>query len=417
MVNKTVLPDGTRIITEALPHSKVVSVGVWIDVGSRDEHDLNCGSAHFVEHMLFKGTAKRSAQDIAKEFDVLGGTANAFTTRENTCVHATVTDTKLPVLVELLVDLLTDSLFAAEEVERERHVILQEINMVEDTPDDHIHDLFAALLWSGHPLGRTILGSHEIVAAMDSGRLRDYIRKYYTTDRIVIAAAGHLDHEEFVSLWQGAFTKFNRTPDPGLLRKPPPFMPATRRIYVKPLEQAHILLGTYGLAMTDADRYKFMLLNVLLGGNMSSRLFQEIREKRGLAYSIYSYISSFYDSGCLAIYLGVDRESVGESLDLIEAEVDRMMRVPISATELVNAKDYVKSNLYLAMENMEAVMTRIARNEIYFGRYIPLDDMLAAIDAITEADILALSARIFGRQKLTLAGLGPLEKAGIDPEK
>ena len=183
MFNKTILPNGIRIITEALPHSKVVAVGVWIDVGSRDEHDLNSGSAHFVEHMLFKGTGKRSAREIARELDVLGGSANAFTSRENTCLHATVMVSKLPILVELFTDLLADSLFAEEEIERERQVILQEINMVEDMPDDHIHDLFAALLWGQHPLGKTILGSQEIVAAMDSRKLREYVQKYYTTDK------------------------------------------------------------------------------------------------------------------------------------------------------------------------------------------------------------------------------------------
>ena len=189
MFNKTVLPNNIRIITESLQHSKVVSVGVWINVGSRDEHDLNSGSAHFVEHMLFKGTTNRSAQDIAREFDVLGGSSNAFTTRENTCLHATVLDSKLPELVELFTDILDNSLFADEEIERERQVILQEINMVEDMPDDHIHDLFAGLLWGIHPLGKTILGSHEIVSAMDSKKLRDYVQKYYTTGRTVIAAA------------------------------------------------------------------------------------------------------------------------------------------------------------------------------------------------------------------------------------
>ena len=225
MFNRTVLPNGIRILSEALPHSKVVSVGVWIDVGSRDEHDLNSGSAHFVEHMLFKGTGKRSAQEIAREFDVLGGSANAFTTRENTCLHATVMDSNLPVLVELFTDLLANSLFADDEIERERQVILQEIHMVEDMPDDHIHDLFAALLWGKHPLGKTILGSHEIVAAMDSRKLREYVQKYYTTDKIVVAAAGNLVHDDFVSLWQNTFAKFSPKSNPALARKEPLQLP------------------------------------------------------------------------------------------------------------------------------------------------------------------------------------------------
>lgn len=413
MFNKTVLPNGIRIITEALPHSKVVSVGVWIDVGSRDEHDLNSGSAHFVEHMLFKGTGKRSAQEIAREFDVLGGSANAFTSRENTCLHATVMDSNLPILVELFTDLLSDSLFADEEIERERQVILQEIHMVEDMPDDHIHDLFAALLWGMHPLGKTILGSHEIVAAMDSRKLREYVQKYYTTDNIVVAAAGNVEHDAFVALWQKAFDKFGQTADPALARNEPLLLPSSRRIYAKPLEQVHILLGAYGLSIIDADRFAYLLLNVLLGGNMSSRLFQEIREKRGLAYSIYSYTAAYSDSGYLAIYLGVDRESVSESLALIEKEISIFQNTPVSEKELANAKDFVKSGLFLSMENMEAIMTRIARNEMYFDKYIPLAEVIDSIDRVTGEDILRLSSKVLGRQELTIAGLGPFEKAGI----
>jgi predicted Zn-dependent peptidase len=383
MFNKTVLTNGIRIITEALPHSKVVSVGVWIDVGSRDEHDLNSGSAHFVEHMLFKGTGRRSAQEIAREFDVLGGSANAFTSRENTCLHATVMDSNLPILVELFTDLLSDSLFADEEIERERQVILQEIHMVEDMPDDHIHDLFAALLWGMHPLGKTILGT------------------------------GNVEHDAFVALWQKAFDKFGQTADPALARNEPLLLPSSRRIYAKPLEQVHILLGAYGLSIIDADRFAYLLLNVLLGGNMSSRLFQEIREKRGLAYSIYSYTAAYSDSGYLAIYLGVDRESVSESLALIDKEISIFQNTPVSEKELANAKDFVKSGLFLSMENMEAIMTRIARNEMYFDKYIPLAEVIDSIDRVTGEDILRLSSKVLGRQELTITGLGPFEKAGI----
>jgi len=414
MFNKTTLSNGIRIVTESLQHSKVVSVGVWIDVGSRDEHDLNSGSAHFVEHMLFKGTTNHSAQDIAKEFDVLGGSANAFTTRENTCLHATVLDTNLPTLVELFTDLLANSLFSDEEIERERQVILQEIHMVEDMPDDHIHDLFAGLLWGIHPLGKTILGSHEIVAAMDSRKLREYVQRYYTTDKIVIAAAGKVDHGDFVSLWHKAFDKFGQTNDPALKRNEPALLPSNREIYAKPLEQAHILLGTYGLSVIDPDRFAYLLLNVLLGGNMSSRLFQEIREKRGLAYSIYSYIASYSNCGYLAIYMGVDRESVNESLTLIAREINKLQDTPVSKSELANAKDFIKSGLFLSMENMEAIMTRIARNELYYSKYISLEEVVDSIDRVTGKDILRLGSKIFGRQKLTVAGLGPLEKVEID---
>jgi predicted Zn-dependent peptidase len=409
MFNKTFLSNGIRIITEAVPHSKVVSVGVWIDVGSRDEHDLNSGSAHFVEHMLFKGTGKRSAQEIAREFDVLGGSANAFTSRENTCLHATVMDSNLPIVVELFTDLLAGSLFADEEIERECQVILQEIHMVEDMPDDHIHDLFAALLWGKHPLGKSILGSHEIVAAMDSRKLREYVQRCYTTDKIVVAAAGNVAHDDFVCLWQKAFNTFVQTGDSALVRKGPSQLPARHKIYAKPLEQVHILLGTYGLPIIDEDRFGYLLLNILLGGNMSSRLFQEIREKRGLAYSIYSYIASYSDSGYLAIYLGVDRESVDESVALIAQEISMLQNTSVSERELANARDFIKSGLFLSMENMEAIMNRIVRNELYFGKYISLEEVVDSIDRVTGKDIMRLSSKIFGRQELTTVGLGPLE--------
>lgn len=408
MYNKTVLDNGIRVITEKLPHSRVASVGVWIDVGSRDEHDLNSGSAHFVEHMLFKGTAKRTARQIARELDVLGGAANAFTSRENTCLHATVLDSNLPKVVDLFADLLSNSLFADDEIERERQVILQEINMVEDVPDDHIHDLFAALLWGKHPLGRTILGVQKIVAAMDSRKLQDYVSRYYVADRIVIAAAGNVDHDDFVSLWQDAFATFGNKKNDIQKRSKPAVLAAHRKIYSKPLEQVHMLLGTYGLCMVDEARFAYLLLNVLLGGNMSSRLFQEVREKRGLAYSIYSYMASYSDCGYLAIYLGVDRDSVDESIKVIDHEINKLQDMLVSEMELSNAKDFVKSGLFLSMENMEVIMTRIARNEMYFGKYIPLEEVVESIDLVERQDIKKLAGDIFAGHELTVVGLGSL---------
>jgi predicted Zn-dependent peptidase len=288
------------------------------------------------------------------------------------------------------------------------------MHMVEDMPDDHIHDLFAERLWGNHPLGKTILGSHEIVAAMDSRKLREYVQKYYTTDKIVISAAGKVDHDDFVSLWEKAFEKLGQTSDPVLKRIEPALLPSNRKIYAKPLEQVHILLGAYGLSVIDEDRFAYLLLNILLGGNMSSRLFQEIREKRGLAYSIYSYIASYSDSGYQAIYLGVDRQSVNESLALITREIAKLQNTPVTGSELANAKDFVKSGLYLSMENMEAIMTRIARNELYFGKYLTLEEVVASIDRVTDEDIIRLASRVFGRQELTLTGLGPLEQKEID---
>jgi predicted Zn-dependent peptidase len=253
-----------------------------------------------------------------------------------------------------------------------------------------------------------------MVAAMDSRKRREHVQKHYTADKIVVAAAGNVAHDDFVLLWQKAFDRFGQTGDSALARKEPFKLSACRKVYDKPLEQVHILLGAYGLPITAEDRFGYLLLNVLLGGNMSSRLFQEIREKRGLAYSIYSYIASYSDSGYLAIYLGVDRESVNESMALIAQEIKLLQNTSVTEKELANTKDFVKSGLFLSMENMEAIMTRIVRDELYFGKYIPLDEVVDSIDRVTGEDIMRLSSKIFGRQELTAAVLGTFEKAGID---
>lgn len=413
MYQKSVLDNSVRVVTERIPHSRTVAVGIWADVGSRDEHDLNNGCAHFVEHMLFKGTNTRSARDIAMELDVLGGMSNAFTSRETTCLYSTVLDNHLERIVELFADLFQHSVFAQEEVERERQVILQEINMVEDTPDDQIHDHFSSLLWGRHPLGNTILGSREVVAAMDSQKLLDYASRYYVPEKILIAAAGNIEHDQFSALCGKRFSGLKGKAGNNGSRAEPSMRPVARKLFTKPLEQVHMILGTYGLPVTSKDRYKLILLNILLGGNMSSRLFQEIREKRGLAYSIYSYIDSYVDSGYLGIYMGVDQESVNEALPLIGREVRRLKEDRVSEVEMANARDFAKSSLFLAAENMEARMTRLARNELCFDRYISFDEVAAAIDKITSKDLIDLADQIFSRE-LSSAVLGPLEPKDID---
>ncbi len=415
MYRKTVLDNGLRVISERLPHSRLASLGIWVDVGSRDEHDLNNGTAHFVEHMLFKGTGRRSSEQIARELDVLGGTANAFTSRDTTCYYATVLDRHLPTLIDLLADILVNSCFARQEVARERQVILQEISMVEDMPEDQVHDLFTALLWGRHPLANTVLGAREVVAAMDSKKLVDYFGKSYTPDRIIIAAAGNLDHDELVACWSRAAG--SRLPEPGAgggqQRQQPTLLEHRQTVYNKPLEQVHLLLGTHGLSARDRDRYGFLLLNVILGGNMSSRLFQELREKHGLAYSIYSYVTSYLDCGSIGIYLGVDQGAVNESLSRAIAEINRLKQETVADPELTNAKEYVKAGLYLAAENMEAIMMRIARNELAHDRYVPFAEVAAAIDRVTAADIGQLAKRIFA-SGMTMTALGPLESTDVD---
>ncbi|MDH5298862.1 MAG: insulinase family protein [Desulfobulbaceae bacterium] len=413
MYQKTVLDNGVRIVTEQVPHCRTAAVGIWVDVGSRDEHDLNNGCAHFVEHMFFKGTARRSARQIAKELDGLGGTANAYTTRESTCFYATVLDSQLPRLVELFSDLFLHSVFAEEEVERERQVILQEFSMVEDTPDEQIHDLFIGSLWGDHPLGYPVLGSKAVVAAMDSAKLRQHVRHCYTPERILIAAAGNVHHQSFVDLWQESFAGAEPLA-PGLaVRQPPVEQPPARLVHSKPLEQLHLSLGTYGLSVASPDRYALYLLNVLLGGNMSSRLFQEIRENRGLAYSIASDVSAYADSGYLAISMGVEPKTANQVLGLVGREIRRLTEEVAAADEVANAKEYVRGGLFLSADNMESRMTRLARNEFCYGRFVPLDEVADCFARISAEEIRALARIIFARP-LSATALGPIRANKIN---
>ena len=412
MYRKTTLDNGVRVVTEQVD-SRVVSVGIWVEVGSRDEHDLNSGSAHFVEHMFFKGTARRSAEQLARELDVLGGMANAFTASETTCFYATVLDDQLPQLVELLADVFLNSAFAADEVEREREVILQEISMVEDTPDDQIHELFNRQLWGRHPLGNTVLGPREVVGALSAQHLVGYVKRFYRPERVLIVASGNVEHDAFCALWQkdlGGFASSKAAPPQ---RSIPELLAPQRVVYPKALEQVHMVLGTYGLPVGAAERYELFLLNILLGGNMSSRLFQEIREKRGLAYSVYSYLNPHSDCGVLAVYLGVDPAATEEALGLVRREIERFARQPVGDKELAEAKQYAKAGVYLGAESMETRMTRLARNEIAFGRDVPMEEVVSGIAAVTPAQIRRLATALFARP-LAAAALGPLDEDAID---
>ncbi len=406
MFTKTTLDNGVRIISERVAGVRTVALGVWIEAGSRDEHDLNSGVSHCLEHMLFKGTHRRTAADIAREFDMLGGTGNAFTSREHTCCHATVRDADLPQLVDLLADLVCHSTFDAREFAHEQGVILQEIAMAEDDPADLVHDLFAGLLWAGHPLGRPVLGNRETVAAMDRHRLLDHRRRCYRPDRLLISAAGNVDHRQLVELCRPRFECLEAGPESPPVRTPPTAVDPARRIYSRELEQVHVVLGVRTGGAADPDRFTLLLLNIILGGNMSSRLFQRIREERGLAYSVYSYLDTFEDCGQLAVYLGVDPATLGESLELIGAEIADLARRPVSEAELDRALRYAMADLYLAAENMEARMGRNARNEFTFGRFIPHDEVAAHLARVRPADIQRLAAAVFA---------GPVSGAVLGP--
>ncbi len=408
MFAKTVLDNGVRIISERVGGVRTVAVGIWIEAGSRDEHDLNAGVSHCIEHMFFKGTGRRDATAIAREFDILGGNGNAFTSREHTCCHATVRDADLPQLVDLLADLVCCSTFAEEEFIHERGVILQEIAMAEDDPADLVHDLFAGLLFAGHPLGRPVLGGRETVAVMDRHRLLDHRGRFHRPERIVISAAGNVAHEELVALCRPYFEGFapQAAGRPPARTTPPPASHPARRIYRRDLEQVHVVLGVRTGGLADPDRFALVLLNVVLGGNMSSRLFQQIREERGLAYSVYSYLDTFADCGQLAVYLGVDAATLGESLAIVGQQFASLCERPVAEAELERALRYALADLYLSAENMEARMGRNARNEFTFGRFIPYDEVAAQFGRVRAADIQRLARAILG---------GPVAGAVLGP--
>ncbi len=361
---------------------------------------------------IFKGTRKRSAYQIAKEFDAIGGQTNAFTAMENTCYHARVLETHLNTMVDILTDIFLNSVFDAREVERERPVILQEIGMVEDSPEEFIHILSGRNFWGDNPLGRSILGSPENIVRFDAEAVRGFFQRCYQPERIVVAAAGHVDHQALVDLISPAFESIK--PGNGFPERVTPDTRPLVDVCHRQLEQAHICLSSPGIATTDPRRYAFSLMNTIFGGNMSSRLFQEIREKRGLAYSVYSYISSFEDTGMFGAYAGVEPAKAQAVAALIIEGLRRFENETVHPSELRDAKEYTKGSMLLAAENTDNQMVRLAQGEINFGRHIPLADVVERIEAVRAEDILNLAADLFRNDPFVLTVLGPLsDKKGF----
>jgi predicted Zn-dependent peptidase len=401
---KTVLPNGIRLVTEQIPHVRSVAVGVWVDTGSRHEPVDRTGISHFIEHLVFKGTETRSAEDIARAVDSVGGQMDAFTTKEHTCFYVTVLDEHLPLAADLLSDILLRPRFEPGDIEREKTVVLQEFGMVDDTPDDVIHDLFAERAWPDHPLGRPILGDRKVVQALDRSAVLGYFRAQYCPARITVAAAGHARHEQLVDLLGTRFQDF-RQPCPDRAELPPAFT-ASVDLVERPLEQVHFVLGGPGLAQAAPERYGLFLLNAILGGSMSSRLFQEIREREGLVYSIHSGNAAFRDSGLFYVYAGTEPAHFARVVELTRRELRKLRSEGVTADELGRAKDHLKGSLMLSLESTGSRMTRIAKQELYFGRAFTFDEILADIDRVTAADIDGLLERLLGRP-LSLVALGP----------
>ncbi|MBL1288999.1 insulinase family protein [Streptomyces sp. For3] len=418
-VRRTVLPGGLRVVTETLPSVRSATFGIWANVGSRDETPTLNGATHYLEHLLFKGTAKRSALDISSAIDAVGGEMNAFTAKEYTCYYARVLDTDLPLAIDVVCDMLTGSLIAPEDVDAERGVILEEIAMTEDDPGDCVHDLFAHTMLGDTPLGRPVLGTVDTINALNRGQIARFYKKHYDPTHLVVAAAGNVDHATVVRQVRKAFERagaLGRTDAvPTAPREGSRTLRPTGRVELlnRKTEQAHVVLGMPGLARTDERRWALGVLNTALGGGMSSRLFQEVREKRGLAYSVYSYTSGFADCGLFGVYAGCRPSQVHDVLKICRDELDRAATDGLGDEEISRAVGQLAGSTVLGLEDTGALMNRIGKSELCWGEQMSVDDMLAKIAAVTPDEVRAVAADVLG-QRPSLSVIGPLKDKQAD---
>jgi predicted Zn-dependent peptidase len=388
-----------------------VSIGVWVKVGSRHEPEEIGGVSHFIEHLFFKGTEKRTAKDIAIEMDSIGGEMNAFTSQETTTYYAKVVDEHLPVAIDILSDILLHSKFDPLEMEKERKVILEEIKGVEDTPDDYIHELFTNTVWAGNSLGRPILGTRDTIKALKHKDIVAYIDNYYSPREIVISVAGNFEHARLIELLNASFGKLAR----GSLDKKEVTPVFTQAIAVKKkqLEQVQICVGCKGMQYTHEDRFVISALNTVMGNSMSSRLFQEIREQNALAYSIYSYVTSYRDTGLLTVYAGADPSNALEVVRLVIKEFRKIKDEGITPAEESRVRNQIKGSLVLSLESSTSHMSRLARQEIYFGKYLSMDDIIKGVEKVTAEQVQRLAGQLFTRENISLTILGPLSKTDV----
>ena len=405
MIKRCIFDNGLRLLTESMPDVRSVSLGVWLRRGSRHEGEADAGIAHFTEHMLFKGTASRTAEEVAQQVDSMGGQLDAFTAKEFASYYVKVLDEHLPRAVDLLADLLRRPAFRPDDVEREKKVVLEEIKMVEDMPDDLVHELFTRSFWPDHPLGRSILGSPASVGGITGAALRAYFGRAYVAGNLVVAAAGNVEHAAVRDLIGRAFGDLPAAKEPA--DETSPTARAGVVVRSKEIEQSHVCLGTQAHAQGHDDRYAGYVLNTVLGGSISSRLFQNVREKRGLAYAVSSGLESYRDAGMLTVYAGCDAASTPEVVDLVVAELRDLRDRPIAAGELQRAKDHLKGNLVLGLESTTNRMSQLARSEIYFGRQIDLDESLDRLDGVAAADVQRVAADLFSNGNLAATVVGP----------
>ncbi|MGW0122717.1 M16 family metallopeptidase [Streptomyces sp. NPDC003327] len=418
-VRRTTLPGGLRIVTETLPSVRSATFGIWAHVGSRDETPTLNGATHYLEHLLFKGTARRSALDISAALDAVGGEMNAFTAKEYTCYYARVLDTDLPLAIDVVCDMLTGSLVLEEDVDAERGVILEEIAMTEDDPGDVVHDLFAQTMFGDTPLGRPVLGTVDTINALTRGQIARFYKKHYDPTHLVVAAAGNIDHATVVRQVRRAFEKAGALTRADAV----PVAPRDGRRAIRTAgrvellgrktEQAHIVLGMPGLARTDERRWALGVLNTALGGGMSSRLFQEVREKRGLAYSVYSYTSGFADCGLFGVYAGCRTGQIDDVLKICRDELDKVASDGLTDEEIRRAVGQLSGSTVLGLEDTGALMNRIGKSELCWGSQMSVDDMLGRIAAVTPDDVRAVARDVL-EQRPSLAVIGPLKDKQAD---
>ena len=417
-IRKTTLPNGMLVLTEAMPHMRSVAMGVWVNSGSRDEAAPENGLSHFVEHMVFKGTHSRTAKEIARETDAIGGNLDAFTGKETVCFNIKVLDSNVPAALDILSDLVLHPIFAPDDITREQSVVLEEIKMDEDNPDYLVHEIHNANFWKNDPLARSILGTPKTVSSFDQPAVRGFHRSHFTPQNLIFSAAGNLQHEEMIALVTKHFAALAPASEDRLVRFPRPV--PTPHITLKSkrsLEQVQICLGVPAPPVDSPDRYSLYVLNTILGGGMSSRLFQTVREEAGLAYSIYSELSPYRDTGALSIYAGTSADKTLKMIRLVMQEFHRLKTEPVSADELERVKEQSKGNIILGLESSSSRMSNLARQQMYYGRFTTADEIVADLDRVTPDDVHRVANELLQTDRISLTLLGNLGQLKIDRDQ
>jgi predicted Zn-dependent peptidase len=405
---KTSLDSGIRVVSEAIPYVRSVSVGIWANAGSRDEDKNQNGISHFVEHMVFKGTKNRSVREIAESLESLGGYLNAFTTKEQTCFYARVLDENVQEAIDVLTDLVQNALFKEEELEKEKLVVIEELKSAEDNPEDIIHDYFEKEIFPSHSLGFPIIGTEENLRRFKREDLRAHIKTHYMPSRIVVAAAGNVNHRQLVSLVEKHFKRFQVSNSlPGRVKVPVRTGNHSFKEFGKPINQAHICLGTVAYGIKHRDKFPLLVLNALLGEGMSSRLYQTLREKYGLAYSVYSFVNALSDTGLFGAYIGTDKNKIDDSIELMLGEFAKLRTKPVSRAELARTKSQIKGLMMLGLENMSGRMMRIGSGELYFDSYHTLDSILEKVQAVTPEAIHRVANDLFKKDRFATVVIRP----------